>query len=194
MKKAMIGVIAGMIGLTLGFLPLAHATDANTGGKKILTLYYSLSGNTRELAKQIQAQVGGDLVELETVTPYPDDYNRTVDQAKKELEANYLPPLKTKLENLDSYDVIFLGSPNWWYTLAGPVRTFLSQNNLAGKTVAPFMTHGGGGFANSINDLKAFCPNATILEGLALSGGRAKNAQSDVKRWLNTLGIATGNL
>jgi flavodoxin len=194
MKMAVLAIIAGILGLFSGFQPLVHAADSSTGGKKVLILYYSWSGNTRELAKQIQVQIGGDLIELETVKPYPTDYNQTVDQAKKELEAKYLPPLKTRVDNLASYDLIFLGSPNWWYTLSGPVRTFLSQNNLAGKTVAPFMTHGGGGFANSINDLKAFCPNATILEGLALSGGRAKNAQNDVKRWLNTLGIASGNL
>jgi flavodoxin len=189
MKMALLGIIVGMMGLFSAFQPAAHAADANEGGKKVLILYYSWSGNTRELAKQIQAQAGGNLVELETVTPYPADYDQTVDQAKKELEANYLPPLKTQVDNLASYDVIFLGSPNWWHTLAGPVRTFLSQNNLAGKTVVPFMTHGGGGFADSLRDLKAFCPNATILEGLALSGGRAKTAQSDVTRWLHALGM-----
>lgn len=190
MKITVLEIIAGIVGLLSGFQSLAHAADADAGGKKVLILYYSWSGNTRELAKQIQAQTGGDLVELETVTPYPTAYNQTVEQAKKELEANHLPPLKTRVDNLASYDVIFLGSPNWWYTLAGPVRTFLSQNNLAGKTVIPFMTHGGGGFANSLKDIKAFCPNATILEGLAILGTRAKNAQGDVARWLHTLGMA----
>ena len=190
MKIAVIGMLAGIMGLLLGFHPLAHAAAATAEGKKVLILYYSRSGNTRELAKQIQTQVGGDLVELETVKPYPTDHKQTVDQAKKELEANYLPPLKTKVSNLASYDLIFLGSPNWWSTLAGPVRTFLSQNNLAGKTLVPFMTHGGGGFGSSLNDLESFCPDAIVLEGLALSGTRVKHAQGEVKRWLNALKMA----
>ncbi|HOP41049.1 MAG TPA: flavodoxin [Geobacteraceae bacterium] len=139
---------------------------------KVLTIYFSRSGNTREIANQIHQMVGGDIMEIQIVTPYPDDYNAVVKQANVELNSGYKPPLKTKIEDIGSYDVIFLGSPNWCQTIAPPVRSFLSQADLSGKFIAPFITHGGGGSGRSVADIAALCRDSTILDALVVRGGK----------------------
>jgi len=123
-------------------------------------------------------------VAIETVNPYPSDYRETTRQAKKELEADYRPPIKTKIPDLATYDLVFVGSPNWWGTIAMPVMTFLSGNDLSGKTIAPFMTHGGSALGRSPADIARLCPKATILEGLAISGTAANTSQGDVAAWV----------
>lgn len=146
-----------------------HFNDSD----KILVIYYSHSGNTREIAHQIHQMVGGDIMEIQPVEPYPDDYNKVVKQAKAELNSGYKPPLKTKVENIGSYDVIFLGSPNWCQTIAPPVQSFLSQTDLSGKTIVPFITHGGGGSGRSVADIAALCQESTILDALVVQGGKS---------------------
>lgn len=185
----LLGMFSGIAVPLLNPLSPAHAAEAKAGGAKVLIVYYSRSGNTRDMAKQIQEKVGGDIVELQTVQPYPSEYKATTEQAKRELESNYFPPLSTKIENIGAYDVVFVGSPNWWSTMAMPVRTFLSENNLSEKTVVPFITHEGSGLGRSVADLKSFCPNATILEGLAVRGSRVNSSQDERTKWLNKLSI-----
>ena len=102
--------------------------------RKILVAYFSRSGNTREIASQIHKNVGGDIFEVQAVKPYPSDYNALVKQARQELESGYKPALKTKIENIKSYDLVFIGYPIWWSTFPAPVKTFLSENDLSGKT------------------------------------------------------------
>lgn len=140
------------------------------GGAKALVVYYSRSGNTRAVAEAIHAAVGGDIVELQPVTPYPEAYRATTDQAKQELASGYKPPLKNRIGHIEAYDVVFVGSPNWWGTVAGPVRTFLSEYDLAGKRIAPFITHEGSALGRSVADIKTFCPKAVVLDGLAVRG------------------------
>lgn len=152
-------------------------------GGKVLVIYYSHSGNTREIAHRIHQVVGGDIIEIQPVAPYPDDYNKVVKQAKVELNAGYKPPLKTKIENIGSYDFIFLGSPNWLNTIAPPVQSFLSQADLSGKIIVPFITHGGGGSGRSVADIAALCQDSTILDALVVRGGKPeKNA---IAEWLS---------
>lgn len=157
--------------------------------KKILVVYFSHSGNTRVIANQIHELAGGDIFELQPVAPYPADYNAVVQQAKEELQSDLKPKLKTKLKNIGEYDTVFIGSPNWWGTVAGPVRTFLADYDLAGKTVAPFITHEGSGLGSSARDIAKRCPKATVVEGLAVRGSSVKSARSDVAEWLRKLGI-----
>ncbi|HEY8541015.1 MAG TPA: flavodoxin, partial [Pseudothermotoga sp.] len=107
---------------------------------KSLVVYYSWSGNTQKIARLIQELTDGDIVELIPETPYPSSYNATLEQAKKEIQANYKPPLKTKIDNIEDYEIIFVGSPNWWGTMAPPAATFLSQYDLSGKKIAPFIS------------------------------------------------------
>lgn len=168
----------------------AKAAAPSRASKKALVVYYSRSGNTRQVAAHIQSIIPADAVEIQTVTPYPAEYRATTEQAKQELAAGYRPPLSTKIDNLSDYDVIIIGSPNWWGTMAVPMFTFLDSYDLSGKTLALYMTHGGSGLGHSLSDLKRLCPNSTILEGLAIRGGSVGSAQKEVEGWLRKTGLA----
>lgn len=156
---------------------------------KVLVLYFSQSGNTEAVANIIHNEVGGDIVKLETVQTYPSDYNELVDYAQKEQKQNARPELKTKINNIDQYDTIFLGYPNWWADMPMPLYTFLDEYDLSGKTIAPFITHGGSGLSGTPDKIKKEEPNATVTDGLAVSGSSAKNSQSTVKNWLSKIGF-----
>ncbi len=175
--------------LTLMFSFAGLQAQSSPGAKKILVVYFSLSGNTREIANQIKAATGGDIFEIQPVKAYPEDYQTVVDQAKEEINSNYKPELKTKVEHMESYEVIFVGSPNWWSTIAPPVSKFLSEYNLSGKTIVPFITHGGGGMAQTVADITALCPNSTVLDALVVSGSTVKTSQDKVSEWLRGLKI-----
>ena len=171
-------------GLAFPFLPRA----AFAAAPRILTVFYSRTGNTRAVAGQIHKQLGGDIVELQTVQAYPEAYRVTTEQAKRELESGFKPPLKTKIEPFD-YDIVVLGSPCWWGTVATPVITLLAEYDLSGKTIAPFMTHEGSGLGRTRSHLRELCPKATVLDGLAVRGGESGHAQGDVASWLHTIGL-----
>ncbi|MEN6319389.1 MAG: flavodoxin [Syntrophaceae bacterium] len=158
-----------------------------SGTKKILVAYFSHSGNTREIANQIHKSVGSDIFEIQAVKPYPSDYDAVVEQAKQELESGYKPELKTKIENIKSYDLVFIGYPNWWGTFPAPVRTFLSEYDFSGKTIVPFCTHGGSGLGGSVADISKLCPKSTILDGIAVWGRNAKTAQNEISEWLRKI-------
>lgn len=166
-----------------------NAQTTTTTEKKMLIIYYSWGGNTRHLAQEIQKATGADLVEITPDKAYPNDYQAVVDQAKKEINAGYKPTLKTKVNHIEQYDVIFIGSPNWWSTIAPPVATFLSDYDLSDKTIVPFMTHGGGRWGHSIADLKKLCPSSTFLEGYAVNGSRVKENSQEVTKWLRNIGL-----
>lgn len=165
--------------------------QAVPSGGKTLILYFSHSGNTRHLAEQIHAKVGGDIAEIKTVKPYPQDYDTVVEQAKKEQKDNFRPQLATSRPDLKTYDVVFIGYPNWWGTLPMALFTFLEANSLAGKAVIPFSTHEGSHFGRSISDLKTLAPQATILEGLAVRGRSVKDAstEKELAAWLTRLNL-----
>lgn len=133
-------------------------------GKKIVA-FYSWGGNTKAVAEYIAQKTGADLLELIPVTPYSDNYNQCVDEAGKG-GRSYEPELKGAMPDLAGYDVVYAGSPCWWGSIANPLRTFLHQNDFAGKTVIPFMTHGTSGIC--IQDIPKLCPKANILEGLGI--------------------------
>jgi flavodoxin len=155
-----------------------------TGGGAIVDLPV---GNTEIVAQMIQNGTGGDSFPIEAVKAYPEDYRETTEVAKEEQRTNARPELTAHVENMDAYDVIFLGYPIWWSTMPMPVCTFLEEYDFAGKTIAPFCTHEGSGLGRSVGDIKTLCPQATILEGFAVRGGSAKNAQNEVSEWLQTL-------
>ena len=128
--------------------------------KKPLIVYYSWScGNTERIAKSLQSVTGGDLVRLDTAVPYTGSYNDVVDQGQREVNAGFAPELKPLSVSVADYDVIAVGTPTWWYTMAPAVKAFLHRQNFAGKTVVPFMTNGGWP-GRVIKDMKAACPGA----------------------------------
>lgn len=189
LKTAVAGLLVGAATQIVPGLSSASAAEKGGQGKKVLVVYYSRSGNTREMANQIHGLVGGDIVELQTVNPYPTEYRATTEQARRELDSGYKPPLATRIANLASYDVIFVGSPSWWGTYAAPVKTFLSDADFSGKTLVPFITHEGSGLGRAPADMAKLCPKSTLLEGLAIRGGSVRTAQKDVDSWLRRIGM-----
>jgi len=146
-------------------------------------------GNTEVVAKMIQEMTNGNLFPIEAVNAYPEDYTETTVVAQQELRANARPELASHLENPASFDMIFLGYPNWYGTMPMPVFTFLEEYDFSGKTIAPFCTHEGSGMGRSVADIKKMCPLSTVTEGLAIRGGNVKNAQNEVSGWLRELGL-----
>ncbi len=141
-------------------------------------------GNTEIVAKKIQAMIGGDLFEIDTVEAYPIDYTETTNVAMNEKRENARPELTETVDNMDSYDVIYLGYPNWWGTFPMAVFTFLESYDFSGKTIIPFCTHEGSGLGNSERDIKKLCTKANVESGLAIRGGSVKNSDSMLKSWI----------
>ena len=146
-------------------------------------------GNTEIVAKMIQEMTKGDLFHIEAVHAYPVDYTETTDMAKKELQTKARPKITGRVENINAYDVILLGYPNWWGTMPMPVYTFLEEYNFPKKTIAPFCTHEGSGLGHSVADIRKMCPQSTVLNGLAIRGGEVKNAQDEIAGWLQDIGV-----
>lgn len=152
-----------------------------------LIVYYSHSGNTRKLANLIAQQIDADCLEIIPEKPYPNDYTSVVNQAKQEISRNFRPALKNAQINLNKYTTIFIGSPNWWSSIAPPIATFIDTNDLSAKKIIPLCTHGGGGFGHIPQDIKRLCKNTTVLNGFA-NYGSSINLQ-EVKKWLSKLDI-----
>lgn len=146
-------------------------------------------GNTEVVATMIQEMTSSDLFHIESVNAYPADYKETTEMAQKELQTKARPKLTRHLETLTSYDMIFLGYPNWWGTMPMPVFSFLEEYDLSGKTLAPFCTHEGSGLGHSVADIRKACPKSTVLEGLAIRGGDVQHAQDEVAGWLREMGM-----
>lgn len=170
----------------LAAFALAGQTLAGQSGKgrKVLVAYFSWSGNTRELAGQIAEAAGADIYEIVPAKAYPSDYNTCVAQAKREKQEAARPALKGKLPATKNYDIVFVGFPNWWGTMPMPVATFLDKIDLKGKTVIPFVTHGGGGRQQCIADFRKAAAEADVIEGPVMEGTAVKGAKAKVEAWV----------
>ena len=170
--------------------------------EKTLIVYLSRTNNTRAVAEMIHVYVGGKLVALELQHPYPENYRQTVDQVVRENETGYLPPLKTTIDSIENFDVVFIGFPTWGMKMPPPVKSFLHRYNLAGKTVIPFNTNAGYGVGSGFETVKELCPGSKILKGFSITGGierdgkllvikaeKAKEVDAQVKAWLQNLHI-----
>ena len=155
----------------------------------VLIVYFSQTGNTETVANIIHDNVGGDIVKLETTEAYPSDYDELVDYAQQEQQEDARPELSTVIENIEQYDTIFLGYPNWWGDMPMAIYTFLDTYDLSGKTIAPFITHGGSGLSGTPENIQEEELNATVTEGLAIDGDEASDSSEDVVEWLNSLGF-----
>ena len=146
-------------------------------------------GNTEVAAEMIKELTRSNMFRIEALHTYPEDYTETTEVAQQELRADARPKLKGHVEDMDSYELVFLGYPIWWGTMPMPVCTFLEEYDFSGKTIAPFCTHEGSGLGHSEKDIAQLCPNATVLQGLEIRGGNVKNAQNEVSRWLREIGM-----
>ena len=146
-------------------------------------------GNTEVVTRMIQKATGSDSFRIEAVNPYPKEYHQTIDVAQKEQRANARPELTAHVGNMDAYDVIFLGYPNWWDTMPMAVGTFLESHDFSGKTILPFCTHEGSGMGHSERDIRRLCPRAKVLKGLPIKGSTVQKAEKAIAAWLRESGV-----
>ena len=147
-------------------------------------------GNAAKLASWIQQEVGGDLHSIVVEEPYSSDYDECLDRAADEKADNARPALASHVDHMEDYDIVFLGFPNWWYTLPMPVLTFVEEYDWSGKTVAPFVTHGTGGLSGTIRDLTAALPeDVTILEPIGVYRPEVDASQTAVQAWIAGLDL-----
>src|SRR5687768_17330202 len=198
----MILIIICLLSACSGAQQLPAAAQPLTREKKVLIVYLSRTNNTKAIAEFIHQRIGGTMVALELETPYPADYNATVQQVARENETGYLPPLKTKIDRIEQHDFVFLGFPTWGMRLPPPIKSFLRQYSLTGKTVIPFNTNAGYGEGSSFQTIRELCPQSTVLEGFVIRGGlerdgqylvikgaRAEEAQKEVESWLRRIKV-----
>ncbi|MGI5896388.1 MAG: flavodoxin [Oscillospiraceae bacterium] len=169
--------------------PNASSTPIETSSKS-LVVYFSWSGNTENVAKSIQSQTNSDIFEIVPATPYSDDYDTVVDLAQEEQRNNARPAISNSIENIEQYDVIYVGFPNWWGDMPMILYTFFDTYDLSDKTVALFCTSGGSGLSGTVNEVKTLEPNATVTEGLHIRDGASDSPDSAVSEWLNKIGLA----
>lgn len=159
-------------------------------GASIVVRDGEILGNVEYMARTIQQAVGGDLLRIETVEEYPLEHEALVDFAAEEQEAGARPALATQIENLEQYDTIFLGYPNWWGDMPQALYTFLESYDLSGKTIIPFCPHGGSGFSRTQSTIAELQPNATVREdGLTLSRNDVADSAEQVTAWAQGLGL-----
>ncbi len=182
-----------------------EAQNENTSdGTNILVAYFSRAdenynvgtvevGNTQIVAEYIAEQVGADSFHIETVNPYPADYDECCDVAKQELADNARPEINGSVENMDGYDIVFLGYPIWWGDMPMAVYTFMENYDFSDKVVIPFNTHEGSGESGTYSAINSALPNAQVLDGMAIQGKTAqefnRDTQQTVRSWLDGLGF-----
>ena len=182
--------------------PQQGTNNPPTSATNVLIVYLSRTNNTKALAELIHQRVGGTLMALELEKPYPENYRATVDQVANENETGFLPPLKTKIANMAQFDVVFVGFPTWGMQLPPPMKSFLRQYDLKGKTIIPFNSNGGYGIGSSFQTVKELCPNSNVLAGFTTRGGserdgqflvikdeRARQAGTEVDTWLKKINV-----
>ncbi len=194
--KKLICAVAVLLGITSCNCQ-AQKKTASMEGKNILVAFYSMNGNTKALAEYIKSKTGADIYEIKTSEVYSKDWNETVEIVGKQGKT-YEPALIGDMPDVRKYDVVFIGTPCWWGTIANPMRSFLHKVDLSGKTIVPFMTHGTSG--RKLQEMKKLCPNSTVLEGLGIynryqvetkvnSVENLGDYKPEVDKWLKSIGF-----
>jgi flavodoxin len=160
-----------------------------SAGSKILVAYFSRSGNTRVIAGTIQRALAADLFEIRPARPYPEDYEQTVEQARQERDRGYEPPLEATVPVMAAYETVFLGFPIWGETTPPVIRSFLRAHDLSGKTLRPFITHGGYGLGNSLAVLADHAPGARIEPPFSMAADQERRTLNQVTSWLGEVGF-----
>lgn len=170
--------------LCLSMLPGIAKTATAQENNRTLIVYFSESGNTRNMATRIHAMTSSDLVEIEMQNPYSDNYSTLLEQAEEDLLANARPPLRTRIENIDQYDTILLGYPNWYAILPMPVFTFLESYDFSGKRIIPFCSHGNGMLGETVANICKLCPGADVREALSVTYSGGSSLDNEIYSWL----------
>ena len=158
-----------------------------------LIVYFSYTNHTKEITTRIQQKLNCDMIEIKTVIPYSQDYQSVVDDEQNKESSNYLPEIQEINIDLSKYDEIILGTPVWWYRPAPAIRTFLTQNDLSGKTIKPFATNAGWA-GRTFEEIKKLCPNSKVEDGLNIlyDAGDYRTrklitSSSEIDRWIESL-------
>lgn len=163
--------------------------SSKANNEKILVVYYSLTGNTKDIANIIKNETGADIFEIKSEFDY---YRKDVEEVVKEhLSEGYKPKLTSSLQNIDQYDLIFIGSPVWWFSIPPPVTSFLSQYELKGKKVVPFCTCGSD-YGDFFKQFEKECSDAKLLKGISFTKNQLSknnNVEKDIIEWLKEIGI-----
>lgn len=163
------------------------ATDSRHGrraGSRTLVAYFSRSGNTRVVAGLLRRELGADLFEIQPARPYPEDYLETVEQARQERDRGFEPALAAMVPGIAAYCTVYLGFPIWGETAPPIIRAFLSGHDLAGKTLVPFITHGGYGLGDSLSVLARLAPKARLRPAFAMQADQERQTMERVTGWL----------
>ena len=149
----------------------------------------SYKGNVAIMADYIKNATGGDLFSIVTTEYYPTQYRDSTNTAKEEQNDNARPELSSHVENMEDYDTVFLGFPDWWGGLPMPVYTFLEEYDFAGKTIIPFASHEGSGLGNGPSEIAEICPDAQIMDGFVARGTEVSSSRDDIEKWIDGLNL-----
>jgi flavodoxin len=203
-SKRRLLTLSMLIGLTYGcsYAQSIAPEQKQISSSKTLIVYLSRTGNTKAVAEMIHSNVGGKLVSLDLEKPYPEDYQTAVDQVTAENNTGFLPVLKTKIDSMETFDRIFIGFPTWGMQLPPPIKSFLDNYDLKGKTIIPFNTNAGYGIGSSFDQVKSLSPNSTVLKGVSFTGGierdkiyfvmegkKKETTNAEISKWISGLGI-----
>lgn len=195
---------SGTVSIPAADTPAAAPETAASGDSKTLVVYFSVPdsrdnsyvevngqrlGNTQYMAYVIQESTGADIFRIQPKTPYPTDHNELLQVAQEEIHTNARPEIDGTIENFDFYDTVFVGFPTWNADLPYILYTFFDTYDFSGKTVVPFNTHGGSGFAGTQETIAALEPNATMLTGKSISRNSIAGARQEIIDWLGSIGM-----
>lgn len=178
----------GKVLVTYFTWPEPDGTDANTGASRIIS-NGKLYGNTEYVAQIISEATEGDLFAIKTERTYPAPHKALIDAAKEEAEAKQHPKLTTHINNLKDYDIIFVGYPNWWYDMPMAIYSFFDEYDFSGKTIIPFVTHGGSRFSQSVETIAEMEKDAKVIKGPSVSARSVPEARESVVKWLEGQGL-----
>lgn len=183
--------IAGESGVLIAYFSWAQNAVMADGADAATSPSVSDPGNVQQLAGWIQEETGGDLFSIRVTDPYPSDWDACLERANEERGAGIRPELQENVENLDQYDTVFLGYPNWWYGAPMALLSFLDQNDLSGKDVYLFCSHGTGGLARSVEQITEAAPEAVISQNIYdCYEEEAPTSQEDIQAWVAELGFS----
>lgn len=168
--------------------PLPDGVDAVTSASRVI-VGGDLYGSVQYVATVIGEATGGDMVRIQTVQPYPDNFDDLADRADQERQNDVYPEIATNIETFDNYDVIFVGYPIWWYQMPMPMYSFFAKYNFNGKTIIPFSTHGGSGWSGTLEDIAELEPEATMVNGYSISRNNTMTSRNGILNWLQEIGM-----
>ncbi|MCU6763511.1 flavodoxin [uncultured Roseburia sp.] len=188
--------------------PADDTSDSTNETANALVVYFSIPddrdnsyvevdgarlGNTQYMAQVIQENTGADIFRIQPVTPYPTDHEELLEAAQDEIRTNARPEISGTIENFDSYDVVFVGYPNWNADMPYIMYSFFESYDFSGKTIVPFMTHGGSGFSGTPETIAQLEPEAAMLEGKAISRSSIEDARQEIIDWIDEIGLLKKN-